>query len=506
VLSAEGRNRTTRVTSVRPPMSESRGDPAHIAATWAANRTLSPFEHLMLRTEANPMLRSTGVVLCLLDSSPDHDRVTAAHEWASRLLVPLRHRVVEDPLGLSAPRWVVDQDFDLGYHMRFVRLPEPGSMAQVLEIAQVLAMSPFDRARPLWEAVLVDGLADGRSAFLLKIHHSITDGEGTVQMFDILHSEQAEPGHATHLPVPVPERTSGTSLAARALLAAPRHAVAEALGVSRRLSGMAAHVASRPQSLVESVRYAQSLARMLGGPPAPASPLLEQRSLGRRFGVIEVPLADLRAAAKSAGGTVNDAFLAGIVGGMRLYHERHGIDLHELTLSFPISLRKSDEHGSNRFAGARIAVPVGERDPRARIKLIGARTRAARDEPALNFMDAISPLLTRLPTALSGRLTETVTRSIDLQASNVRGLNREAYLAGARVERMFAFGAAPGPATMATLISHNGISCITTTVNAAAVPDDGLFVDCMRDGLSEVTSLTQRNGGPAAARSATYDA
>jgi WS/DGAT/MGAT family acyltransferase len=488
-------------------MSTPPGDQAAIAAAWGADRRLSPFENLMWRSEVNPLLRSTGVVMELLDSSPDRERLTAAHEWGSRLLVPLRHRVVEDPLGLASPRWVVDQDFDMSYHLRFVRLPEPGSIEQALELAQGMAMAPFDRARPLWEAVLVEGLSDGRAIYLLKIHHSITDGQGTVQMFEILHGETPEPRRARELPVPAPERISGTSLAAQALLAAPRRAVGEALKTGARITSAVERVVSSPRTILTGVRYAQSLGRMLGGPPAPSSVLLEQRSLGRRFGMIEYPLADLRAAGKAAGGTLNDAFLAGLAGGMRRYHEHHGIEPEELTLALPISLRAADDPlGSNRFAGARIAAPIGELDPRKRIRTIGERARAARDEPALNFMDVMSPALSRLPAAVVANMTERVTRSIDLQASNIRGLDRLAYLAGARVERMYAFGAAPGPAVMVTLMSYHGTCCIAVNVNAAAVPDHQLFTRCLQEGLDEIAALAGTPPRRVAAQGARSDA
>jgi hypothetical protein len=139
---------------------------------------------------------------------------------------------------------------------------------------------------------------------------------------------------------------------------------------------------TRPKSIVSGVRYVRSLGRMLGGPPARCSILLEQRSLSRRFGMIEMPLADLRAGGKAAGGTLNDAFLAGLTGGMRRYHEHHGVELDELTLALPISLRTGDDPlGSNRFAGARIAAPIGELDPRKRLWLIGERTK--RPAPSL---------------------------------------------------------------------------------------------------------------------------
>jgi WS/DGAT/MGAT family acyltransferase len=358
----------------------------------------------------------------------------------------------------------------------------------------------------LWEAVVVEGLADGRAVYLLKIHHSITDGQGTVQMFDLLHGESPESRRTRALPVPAPEQITGTSLAAKALLSLPRLAVGEALKSGTRITSALERMV-KPGTVIDSLRYAQSLGRMLGSAPAPSSVLLEQRGLGRRFGILEYPLADLKAGGKAAGGTLNDAFLAGVAGGMRRYHEHHGIEPKELTMAFPISLRKADDPlGSNRFAGARIAAPVGELDPVRRLQIISERALAAREEPALNFMDVMSPALSRLPAALVASITERVTRSIDVQASNVRGLDRVAYLAGARVERFWAFGAAPGPAVMVTLISFTGTCCIAVTLNAAAVPDHELFMRCMKEGLDEIVALAGKPEPQPAAQGAGVDA
>jgi WS/DGAT/MGAT family acyltransferase len=451
---------------------------------------MTPFEGLMLRSEVNPLLRSTGVLFELLDAVPDRERLIAANEWGTRLLSRLRQRVVEDPLGIASPRWVVDRDFDLAYHLRFVRLPDPGSMQQVLDLAQALAMAPFDRARPLWEAVVVEGLDGGKAAYLLKLHHSITDGQGTVQMLDILHNDRPEPGRAEELPLPEPERLSGTDLSLQTLRRLPRAALRGALHAGEWVATTAERVAADPEKLREGVDYALSLSRMLGPAPASSSILLEQRNLGRRFGIIELPLDELRAGAKTAGGTLNDGFLAGLTGGMRRYHAHHGLEIEELTLALPISVRKSDDPlGSNRFAGARIAAPVSVHDPQDRIRLIGARTRNARDEPALDFMSTLAPALSRLPAVAVAAMTERVTRSIDLQASNVRGLERPAYLAGARISRIYPFGAAPGPAVMVTLLSFQGTCCIGVTINAAAVPDHEVLVRCLEEGLTEITEL-----------------
>jgi len=229
-------------------MTVSDSDQAAIAASWNADRRLTPFENLMWRTEAKPLLRSTGVVMELLDSVPDRERVIAAHEWGSRLLAPLRHKVVEDALRLASPRWVVDQDFDIGYHLRFARLPQPGNVQQAVEAAQTLGMTPFDRARPLWEALLLEGLEGDRAVYLLKLHHSIADGEGTVQMFDILHGDSPEPGRARALPVPAPEHVSGASIALDTLLSAPRRLLRETVGIGGRIASGAVHAPLRPRA------------------------------------------------------------------------------------------------------------------------------------------------------------------------------------------------------------------------------------------------------------------
>jgi WS/DGAT/MGAT family acyltransferase len=467
---------------------------------WGADEHMTPFEGLMWRSEANPRLRSTGVLMQVLDGAPDHERLLAAHEWGTRALPRLRKRVIEDPFGLTSPRWVVDRDFDLFYHLRVVSLPAPGTMEQVLELAQALAMSPFDRSRPLWEAVLVEGLDDGRAAYLLKLHHGLADGQGTIQMLDILHGDSSEPSRTENLPVPPAERVNGTELLVRGLAGAPRKAVGELLKTAGRVTSAADRIARDPGSIAGGARYARSLARVLGPAPAPGSPLLEQRSLGRRFGILEIPVADLRAAGKAVDGSLNDAFLGALSGGMRRYHEHHGVAIDEVTAALPVSLRRDDDPlGSNRFAGARIALPVSEPDPAARMRAISERVRAARDEPALDFMGALAPALSRLPGAISGPMTERVTRTIDIQASNVRGLERPAYLAGARVLRTFPFGAAPGPAAMITLFSHEGTCCIGVNVDAAAVPDHELFVRCIEEGLAEVAALAGPSGRKSAA-------
>ena len=82
------------------------------------------------------------------------------------------------PLGVAPPRWEVDPHFDLRYHVRWMRAVGAGTTRELFDIAEPIAMQGFDRARPLWELTVVEGLADERAAVIMKIHHSITDEVG----------------------------------------------------------------------------------------------------------------------------------------------------------------------------------------------------------------------------------------------------------------------------------------------------------------------------------------
>jgi hypothetical protein len=158
---------------------------------WGSEREMSAIEALMWRAESDPRLRSTICGLEELDVAPDWDRFVAAHEWATRFVPRFRQRVVEPTLGIGVPAWVADPDFDLHYHVRRVRLPDRATFADMLATAEQIAMTPFDRARSLWEATLFEGLPDGRAGYLLKMHHSTTDGLGSIQLLSQVHRARA---------------------------------------------------------------------------------------------------------------------------------------------------------------------------------------------------------------------------------------------------------------------------------------------------------------------------
>jgi diacylglycerol O-acyltransferase / wax synthase len=477
-----------------PRLPETNEEAWAIAGAWGGEREMSEFEALMWRAESDPRLRSTMLGLYVLDSVPDWDRLVAAHDWGSRLIPRFRKRVVDPPLHLGAPTWVADPEFDLADHLRRVQLPAPASFRQVLDLAEEVAMAAFDRARSPWESVLVEGLEGGRAAYFLKVHHSMTDGQGGIQLLGLLHSRRREPSPEKPMPAPPePEGASPLSVLGDQVARRAREAPGAAARALAGAAGTAVRALTRPGGTsTGTARFGRSLGRVLAGPPAGASPLLKGRSLTWRFGALEVELAELKRAAKAAGGSLNDAYVAALLGGFRIYHERQGEEIDELPMAMPISLRRGDHPmGGNRFAGARFAAPAGEPDPAERIRLVHDFVLTAREEPALDALGILAPALNRLPTPLVSRWYLAQTTELDLQASNVAGIPYPVYMAGARIERIYPFGPLPGCAVMATLLSHAGTCCIGVNLDPTAVTDPDLFMDCLREGLDEVLTLAR---------------
>ena len=196
------------------------------------------------------------------------------------------------------------------------------------------------------------------------------------------------------------------------------------------------------------VRYVDSAGRVLPPPSVPGLPALSARGGSWRFVALDLDFDGLRAAAKSGGGSVNDAYLAALLAAFRLYHAELGAPLEgdaKMPVSVPVSVRRDgDSAGGNRFAPARLVAPVGIVDPIARMERVGQLVRAARSEPALESADLVAPLMARLPGSLLVRVAGTATAGNDLQASNVVGVEEDLYLAGALIERIYPFAPLPG--------------------------------------------------------------
>jgi len=320
----------------------------------------------------------------------------------------------------------------------------------------------------------------------------LTDGLGAVQLMMRLHSRTAEHDpDRPEPPVPVAGEGSRAGLfagqVADAVRATPMAAVRQgtrALGTLSRPWDTASRAAGQALS---AARFAGQSAAAPSG-----SPLLARRGGDWRFDIIEVPLPDLKAGAKAAGGSLNDGLLAAVIGGFRRYHEQHGAPVDQLTVGFPISLRAQDDpQGGNRFTGARFAAPMAETDPAARVAAVRQFVLTARAASAAAgaVPAALAPVLGWLPAPVISRVSGRLTSTNDVQVSSIPGVPFPVYIAGSRITHMYPFGPLPGCAAMITLISHNGECCIGINTDALAVTDPGRLADDLRAGLDEVVEL-----------------
>jgi len=148
----------------------------------------------MWAVEKDPAFRSDFTNVTVLDSLPSEERLRATVERAIVAIPRLADRVVSPPLRIAAPEWRPDPTFEVDYHIRRIAIPEPGSMRDFLDVAQISTAPPLDRSRPLWEFTLVEGLEGGRAALLQRLHHTITDGVGGMRLSLSLVDLEREPG------------------------------------------------------------------------------------------------------------------------------------------------------------------------------------------------------------------------------------------------------------------------------------------------------------------------
>ncbi len=450
---------------------------------------LGPVDYLLHRGEANPRTRSGIMALELLDTTPDWEQFRTRFESASRRVLRLRQKVVVPSLPTAAPRWVVDPDFNLDFHVRRMRVSEPGTLREVFDLADLILQSPMDISRPLWTATLVEGLADGKAAALLHVSHAVTDGVGGVQMFAEIYDLERNPPAKATLPLPVPQDLTSNDLMRQGINHLPFAVVG---GVMSALSGAvsaAGRAVLEPTATLSGiVGYAMSGMRVLNRAAEP-SPLLRRRSLATRSEAIDIPLADLHKAAKAGGGSINDAYLAGLCGALGRYHQAFGVPISTLPMAVPVNLRaEADTAGGNQFTGVNLAAPIGTADPVSRMKKIRAQMTQRRDEPAMNIVGSIAPVLSVLPTAVLEGITGSVIGS-DVQASNVPVFPGDTYLAGAKVLRQYGIGPLPGVAMMVVLISRGGWCTITVRYDRASVKNEALFAQCLLEGFDEILAL-----------------
>jgi WS/DGAT/MGAT family acyltransferase len=503
------------------------GPPVIRTMSPKASGAMSDADSLLWTIGRDPVLRMTVVAVALLDRAPRWKRLRVRVDDLTRMLPRLRSRAIPRAFGWWKPRWVEDGRFDLDLHLRRVRAAPPARLRTVLDMAQAMATTGFDPQLPLWEAVVVEELEDGKAAVVVKFHRALVDEVGAIAVLvHLLEGERhplqqgREPARDMRLLANAPpspsqpdsrtdepdSRKDGARVAAGPTWRAGELFLKDRTsGASARLPGFceavieaAARSAKYPSERVAgALAGAGSIAKLLAPARRPLSSLMSGRSIGRQFEVIDLPPGALLEAARAVGGARNDVFVAGIVMGLRRYHELHGTTVDRLRVLMPVKVR-SERHplARDHFVLTRFVLSAAG-DAAACVREVHQIAGKYGRDPAPVLSDALATGLDLLPPQFATVVLGSMLKGDDFCVTNVPGPPSETYLAGARVEGLYAFAPPSGAAMNVSLLTPAGRETVGVSrdfvgvnIDSAAVPDGSKLVSCLEAGFEAVLCLT----------------
>ncbi len=376
-------------------------------------------------------------------------RALLKHVGARLPRAPALRRVLQHaPLELAHPMWRTLDTIDVEAHIATRRLRAPGSHRQLMSLVATLHAGPLPRDRPLWQFVVIEGLASGELALYSKIHHALLDGQGGMALAQALLDVDATASHdpkakspattpdSTKDPQPSPRRRDVAQVAARGTLNQFARLVRAMPGTLR----MATAAIGDPRTLAGRLRDAVLL--------APRTPFNVQVCAQRRFAVASIPLHRAKHAARAFGVSLNDVVLAMCAGALRAQLGRLGIlPKQTLIAAMPVSLREAGStESNNQVSMVQCPLATDIEDPVERLLAINAassgikqRVSAFRSLIPTDFPGLAAPLwasgLSRL--WARGRVAEKLPPLANLAISNVPGPAIDLYLAGARLSHYY---------------------------------------------------------------------
>jgi diacylglycerol O-acyltransferase len=392
-----------------------------------------------------------GTIVVDTSKRPGWSKDDVVQHLRSRVeLTPmLSRRIVSATLRLHHPVWVDIPDFDPAVQIRSVRCPKPGGMTELAAVTAEFAEQQLDRTRPMWEAIVVEGMADDRAACVFKIHHSATDGVGAARLM------------AAILDL-VPEgRTANELEQAKAGLAAEQLPEPSVLDVARHTAtGLVRWPLRAAQVVPTAVKaVAKVVSQQLGSTDtsggalpltAPRTPFNGRITPQRKVAYTDVSLADVKTIKNAVGGTVNDAVIAICGGALRAYLEkRDELPSSSLIASCPVSVRSEGDTSGNAVSAMFTSLGTDIDDPFERLKavrqanVVGKSTHKAMGESLVAQVGDLLPpnITTGLARSYGAlRLADFHPVVQNLVISNVPGPPFDIYYAGARVCGLYPLG------------------------------------------------------------------
>lgn len=398
-------------------------------------------------------------------------------------LDPMRFQLVDIPLKFHHPMWREHVDVDLEYHVRPLRLPDPGGRREFDEAVGEIASTPLDRSKPLWVMYFVEGLADGNVGVINKVHHALADGMASgnliARAMDLQGAHDGE--RDSYETDPPPSRSELMTAAMR-----------DHLRQIGRIPGTVAYTAQGLGRVRRSSRKLSKLTRPFDPPPTFMNHTLTPE---RRFATATLALDDVKEVRKQLGVTINDVVLTIATGAVRkLLLKYDGRAEGPLLVSVPISIDPDPNRiWGNKFTTITVPVPTHIADPVERVHEIHAVANSAKELHQLIGPELFGRWAAYFPPApieaMSQRMatSEKQTKMLNFAVSNVPGPRERGKVAGAVVREIYSVGplilGSGLNITVWSYVDHLSISVLT---DGATADDPHEITDAMIDDFREL--------------------
>ncbi|HEY5646298.1 MAG TPA: wax ester/triacylglycerol synthase family O-acyltransferase [Pseudomonadales bacterium] len=437
--------------------------------------------------------------------------ILRAIESRLHLARSFREKVVHVPFNLDHPWWIEDKHFDLEYHVRHVRLPEPGDWRQLCIQVARLHSRPLDLTRPLWEFTVVEGLdaipglPKGSYAIVTKVHHACIDGVSGVDLIEAIHDLESQPDE---IPKSRPWTGEHDPNPLELLFRAQINTLTQPFRFAEVMAKTIPAVGRLGQLLTDRPVEAPRI-------QPPRTRFSHQITAHRVVEGRSFDLAAVRAMKKSVpGATVNDVVLTLVGGALRRYlQEKQELPDQSMIAMAPISVR--GEEGKNAFGNqvAAMTVALGTEiaDPLERLQSVHESAQASKamtNAVGAKLLTDYSQFIPSTTAALAARLyteyglAERMSVPFNCVVTNVPGPQVPLYCAGARLVTQFGLGPIfDGMGLIFPVFSYCGSITISVTSCREMMPDPGFFGCCLDESfeaLKEATGIAlEQEGAPA---------
>jgi diacylglycerol O-acyltransferase / wax synthase len=405
-----------------------------------------------------------------------------------------RQKVRFVPFGVSEPMWVDDPYFDVAYHLRHTAVPPPGTGEQLRTMAARVFSQHLDRARPLWEIWMVEGLQNGRWALLSKVHHCMVDGVAATDLMSVMFGDDEPPPADDWRPGPEP---SDVELFVRGAYHRARHPAQQA----------SVAVRARSELFRGTVRMMRAFAAVAPTLRPSTSSLTGPIGPHRVWSWANARLSDVKDVRSSYGGTVNDVVLAVVTNGFRDLLVERGEELprrRTVRTMVPVSVRMPGERGvyNNRVSAVFARLPVGIDDPAERLALIRDEMddiKASGQAVAGDVLAQLSGFAPPLLLALGSRVaTRSAGLNIDTATTNVPGPQRPVHALGRRLLESYPYVPIAGTIRIVVAIfSYDGGLYFGVTGDRDHAADIDVLTAGIESGLTELRESAATSPAPA---------